>query len=147
MDATFWIGVSVGLVVSFIGSLFANYLTPTFSDFMSRGMASVVERSRKTAMWRYARVSEFQSGKSDRYFYMLNMWGWTISCWIGSATLAITALFVIGVGAKSYIPLVCSLFLFLEGIVVLLIRQLMQSRLANFDGYKQKLIERWGAID
>jgi len=108
MNAIFW--MAIGAAVSFVVSLFANYFTPSFSDFANRGMASVVERSRKTAMRRYARVRDFQFGKSDKYFYMLNMWGWTISCWIGSGTLAIAAFFVIGTKSAFYVPLICSSF-------------------------------------
>lgn len=147
MDANFWIGVSVGLVVSFIGSLFANYLTPTLSEFMSRGMASVVERNRKTAMRRYARICELHTEKFDRYFFMLNMWGWTITCWIASAVFQIMALLFLGIHSSSYMPLAYAILFFALGSFVLFKMLLMQSRLSHFDEYKKKLIERWGNID
>jgi hypothetical protein len=147
MNATFWTGIVVGAAASFVASLFANYFTPTFSDFMNRGTASVVERSRKTALRRYARVCELQSGKFDRHFYMSNMWGGTISCWISASVFAIMELFFLILNSSSYIPVIFGLGFLLAGIFLLLNMFLMQSRLSNFEGYKQKLIERWGAID
>jgi hypothetical protein len=78
MNLGFWMGLALGAVVSLVASLFANYFTPAFSDFINRGRASVFERSRKKALRKYAEVEELQFGKFDRYFFMMNGWGFVI---------------------------------------------------------------------
>jgi H+/gluconate symporter-like permease len=130
MGPTFWIGLAIGAIVSLIASLFANYLTPTFSDFMNRGRASFVERSRKKALRKYAEVEELHSGKFDRYFFIV-----FITIYSQDQIYMVSAI------------LAACLFLVIKITYIMLNMGLVQSRLTDFEQYKQKTVERWGSMD
>jgi len=151
MDPTFWIPLAIGAALSFIVSLFANYFTPTFSDFMNRRRTHFVERTRKSAMRQYAWVNALHSGKEDKYVFILNSWFFVLVYLIfsvGVFNAGILAAFV-----ESDKPNISNFFLVLFAFVILkaLYRcshmMLMQSRLRDFEEYKRNLIDRWGEID
>ncbi len=151
MGPTFWIGLAIGAIVSLIASLFANYFTPTFSDFMNRRRASFVERSRKKALRKYAEVEELQSGKSDRYFFMIKGLGMII-CYLFMINLAFILSSFIRFDKPDkiyffYILFAIMLFLLIRVGYIMLNMSLMQSRLADFEGYKQKLVKQWGSVE
>lgn len=151
MGPTFWIGLAIGAIVSLIASLFANYLTPTFSDFMNRGRASFVERSRKKALRKYAEVEELHSGKFDRYFFMMNGWGF-VMLYIILINFGLTTIVFITIYSQDQIYMVSAilaacLFLVIKITYIMLNMGLVQSRLTDFEQYKQKTVERWGSMD
>src|ERR1700730_612455 len=78
MSPTMWIGLAIGTALGFIASLFANYFTPTFSDFMDRRRSHFVERTRKSAMRQYTWVDALHSGKEDKYIFIINSWSFVL---------------------------------------------------------------------
>ncbi|MDQ6867063.1 MAG: hypothetical protein M3178_01095 [Pseudomonadota bacterium] len=151
MNSNFWMGLGIGAVISFVASLFANYFTPTFSDFMDRRRTHFIERTRKSAMRQYAWVDALHSGKQDKYFFIINSWFFVLVYVVfsmGALNAGIlSTYFEIGKPNISYLILAFLAFTTVKAFYRCFHMLLMQSRLEHFEEYKRSLIDRWGRID
>jgi hypothetical protein len=137
--------------MSFIASLFANYFTPTFSDFMNRRRTHFIERSRKSAMRQYAWVDALHSGREDKYIFIINSWFFVLVYVVFSVGVlnagVVSMYFEIDKPINSYLFLALFALTILKALHRCFHMLLMQSRLKHFEEYKQNLIDRWGRID
>jgi hypothetical protein len=93
-------------------------------------------------------------GERDKYLYALERSTTSIARMIIGCLFAISAMVMVVAGkgehAYHYVIFVCLVIAsiyFLDSLYVRLIANLTLARLDDFEGYKEKLTQRWGDID
>jgi hypothetical protein len=117
---------------------------------MDSSKASLVERSKRRALARYAEVASLHSGAKDKYFFIINRWGSVLISLIIASMITIIG-FVTLVGLHD-ISLTNGIFLFglvfaARAMMIIFKIGVIQWRVDNFERYKADLSKRFGRID
>jgi len=72
MDATFWIGISIGAILSLLASIAANLAHSRITGFFEKRKLVSHEERKQRALTQHKIVVEIHSGKRDKYLYFLH---------------------------------------------------------------------------
>jgi hypothetical protein len=88
MGFSFWVGITIGGVISVLASFAANLFHSRMVDFLDSRKLGFQERRRKSALRLHRVIGSLHSGKRDKYIYML----WLSGAVWGSFLTGIVAL-------------------------------------------------------
>jgi hypothetical protein len=145
MQTEFWLGLIIGGVLSFLGSVLANFFGVPIGTYVARRKVSWVESNRKRALRNYRWIRDLHSGKKDKYLaYLVDM----ATAILSTICIASAILLLLPAAPRSTwwdVAGACTIFLFAlrHGIYL----NIMRTRLDRFDDYKKTIMNRWGDVD
>ena len=97
MDTTFWIGIAVGGLISFLASIAANLSHSKMVGFLDSRRTFFRTRRKKQAIALHKIIGELRTGARDRYSYLLRqiiviMFGFTLGATNTAAGMVIVSL-------------------------------------------------------
>jgi hypothetical protein len=144
MEPKDWLLILAGGLLGYVTSLLATFTSAGIAKSFGKVKLGWIERNRFRALKSYEVVRELKDGKVDKYFYMLNSWGFVIVWLIFTTSTA-----VIGTNKPEEQQLIWAILSTIAGVLAfrrLILLIMMQSRIDNLEQYEQKLTERWPGI-
>jgi hypothetical protein len=128
--------------ISYLAGLLTVYTAPSIGTAFGKLRAGFIERNKARALAGYALVWGLKSGQIDKYIYALNSWGFILVYVVFFAMCSVVGLLSNDPLAK-WSNLGGTVFL-----VLLVFRRtsrllLTANRLADFEGYRAQLLQRW----
>ena len=137
----YWLLIA-GALLGYVVNLIATYTAPSVGWAFSKLKSGFIERNKARALAGYALVWGLKSGQVDKYIYALNNWGFILVYVVFFAMCSVVGLLSNDPLAK-WSNLGGTVFL-----VLLVFRRtsrllLTANRLADFEGYRAQLLQRW----
>jgi hypothetical protein len=145
-----------GAAVGYVINLMATFTAPSVGTAFGKLKSGFIERNKAKALAAYAEVRDLKSGKSDKYLYAINGWGFIIAALLVVVIACVAASLIKMVEVVHATEYDFALKLASTGILMLAMflatrrffnLHLTLGRLANFEDYRAELLRRWPDIN